>query len=109
MTAPDLPDAPPLGGYPAPISALGADSAALLTFTGPADPPVGLRVATGGRSLGPERKIPPLSSPEAASFVTGDAGWVVGTKTGSGAADAILATADGGQTWREQFARPAPK
>jgi photosystem II stability/assembly factor-like uncharacterized protein len=112
MTAPDLPDAPSLGGYPAPISVLDADSAALLTFTGPAEPPVGLRVATGGgRSLGPERKIPALSAPVAASFVSPDAGagWVVGTKAGNGSIDMILATSDGGQTWQEQFARPAPK
>jgi photosystem II stability/assembly factor-like uncharacterized protein len=112
MTAPDLPDAPSLGGYPAPISVLDADSAALLTFTGPADPPVGLRVATGGGgSLGPERKIPALSAPLAASFVSPDAGagWVVGTKAGNGSVDLILATSDAGQTWQEQFARPAPK
>jgi hypothetical protein len=109
MTAPDLPDAPSLGGYPAPISVLDADSAALLTFTGPADPPVGLRVATGGgRSLGPERKIPGLSTPLAASFVSPGAGWVVGTKAGNGSMDVILATGDGGRTWQEQFARPAP-
>jgi len=112
MTAPDLPDAPALGGYPAPISALGPDQAALLTFTGAADPPVGLQVATAGRrTLAPERKIPALSSPSAASFVSPDAGagWVVGTKAGNGSIDVILATSDGGQTWQEQFARPAPK
>jgi photosystem II stability/assembly factor-like uncharacterized protein len=110
MTAPDLPDAPALGSYPAPISVLDPSSAALLTFTGPADPPVGLRLATdGGRSLGPERKIPALSSPSAASFVSAAAGWVVGTKKDPPSTDAILVTADGGQTWQEQFARPAPK
>ena len=109
MTAPDLPDAPPLGGYPAPISVLGPESAALLTFTGPADPPVGLRIATGGRSLGPEHKIAALASPTAASFVTADSGWVLGTKKDTPSTDAILATTDGGQTWHEQVARPAPK
>ena len=109
MTAPDLPDAPPLGGYPAPISALGPDSAALLTFTGPADPPVGVRLAAGGGTLGPERKIAALSSPTGASFVSADAGWVLGTKKDPPSTDAILATTDGGQTWQEQFSRPAPK
>jgi photosystem II stability/assembly factor-like uncharacterized protein len=109
MTAPDLPDAPALGGYPAPISVLDADSAALLTFTGPADPPVGVRLATGGgRSIGPERKIAALSSPTAASFVSPEAGWILGTKKDPASTDAILATTDGGQTWQEQFSRTAP-
>jgi photosystem II stability/assembly factor-like uncharacterized protein len=108
MTAPDLPDAPALGGYPAPISVIDADTAALVTFTGPADPPVGLRQWTTGRGgLGPEEKIPGLASPTAASFLR-DAGWVVGTKTG-GQSDVILATTDGGRGWQEQFSRPAPK
>ncbi|HEY0398160.1 MAG TPA: hypothetical protein VGF00_07215 [Acidimicrobiia bacterium] len=113
MTAPDLPAAPNLGGYPAPISILDADSAALVTFTGPADPPVGLRVWSAGRGgLGPERKIPGLSTPMAAAFVSADAGWVLGTKTAAAAGgpsvDVILATADGGQTWQEQYSRPSP-
>jgi hypothetical protein len=114
MTTPQLPDAPALGGYPAPISALNADSAVLLTFTGPVDPPVGLRLAYGaGRLFGPMRNIPGLSAPLAAGFVTSETGWVLGTKTtpGGGAGpsvDAILTTTDGGQTWQEQFARAAP-
>lgn len=108
MTAPDLPDAPTLGGYPAPISVIDADNAALVTFTGPADPPVGFRLWEAGRGgLGPEQKIPGLSSPMAASFLRGS-GWLVGTKTG-GQSDVILATTDGGRVWQEQFARPAPK
>jgi photosystem II stability/assembly factor-like uncharacterized protein len=50
-----------------------------------------------------------LASPLAAAFLSADAGWVLGTKSGgSPSADAILATADGGQTWQEQFTRPAP-
>ena len=108
MTAPDLPDAPALGGYPAPISVIDAANAALLTFTGPADPPVGFRLWEAGRGgLGPEQKIPGLSSPTAASFLS-QAAFVLGTKTG-GQSDVILATTDGGHTWQEQFSRPAPK
>jgi photosystem II stability/assembly factor-like uncharacterized protein len=107
MTAPDLPDAASLGGYPAPISIIDADNAALLTFTGPADPPVGFRLwSTGRGGLGPEEKIPELSSPLAASFLANSA-WVLGTKPG-GQSDVILATADGGRAWQEQFARPLP-
>lgn len=113
MTTAQLPDAPELGGYPAPISSLSADSAVLLTWTAPVDPPVGLRLATAdGRTLGPERKIPGLSTPLAAAFLSADAGWVLGTKTAAAAGgpsvDVILATADGGQTWQEQFSRPSP-
>jgi hypothetical protein len=107
MTAPDLPEAPNLGGYPAPISILTADSAVLVTFTGPADPPVGLRLWTAGRGLGPEQKVPGLTSPSAASFLGPDTGWLVGSKTG-GPSDAILATTDGGHTWQEQYSRPSP-
>jgi photosystem II stability/assembly factor-like uncharacterized protein len=48
----------------------------------------------------------------AAAFVSADAGWVLGTKTAAAAGgppvDVILATADGGQTWQEQFSRPSP-
>jgi photosystem II stability/assembly factor-like uncharacterized protein len=108
MTVPDLPsDAPPLGGYPAPISVIDGESSVALTFTGPADPPVGLRVATFGQGLGPERKIAALSSPLGASFLSPDSGWVVG-RSKDGSNDVILATTDGGQTWHEQFARPNP-
>jgi photosystem II stability/assembly factor-like uncharacterized protein len=110
MTAQQLPPAPELGAYPAPISVLSADSAVLLTWTAPVDPPVGLRLASAdGRSLGPERKIPGLSTPLAAGFVSADAGWVMGTKAGGPpSVDAIVATADGGQTWLEQYSRPSP-
>jgi photosystem II stability/assembly factor-like uncharacterized protein len=113
MTGRALPAAPALGGYPAPISVLSADAAVLLTWTGPVDPPVGLKLASdAGRTLGPQHNIPGLSSPAAASFTSAPTGWVVGTKQpgpGGNPADAILATTDGGATWQEQFTRPAPK
>ena len=110
MTGQALPAAPAPGAYPAPISALSADAAVLLTWTAPVDPPVGLKVATdAGRTLGPMQNIPGLASPLAASFTSATTGWVLGTKQpppGGGAPDVILATADGGATWQEQFSRP---
>jgi len=79
-------------------------------FTPPLSPnPVSVVIGTnGGATFGPDRPIPPLSSPTAASFLSATAGWVLGTKTPPPAVDAILATADGGQTWQEQFSRPSP-
>ena len=110
MTGQALPAAPALGGYPAPISVLSADAAVLMTFTGPVDPPVGLKVATdAGRTLGPQHDIAGLASPLAASFTAATTGWVLGTKQpppGGGAPDVVLATTDGGATWQEQFSRP---
>jgi photosystem II stability/assembly factor-like uncharacterized protein len=108
MTAPQEIAAPAGGSYPGPISALGPDSAAFVTFTPPLGPdPVGLVIVTdNGRRLGPRHPIPGLISPAAAAFVSAQSGWVVGAKVNG--ADVILATADGGQTWQEQFTRPPP-
>ncbi|HTC81709.1 MAG TPA: hypothetical protein VK848_09265, partial [Acidimicrobiia bacterium] len=111
MTAPKEIQARREGGsYPGPISALNTDSAAFVLFTPPLSPnPVSVVIGTnGGATFGPDRPIPPLSSPTAASFLSATAGWVLGTKTPPPAVDAILATADGGQTWQEQFSRPSP-
>ena len=112
MTAPKEIQARREGGsYPGPISALGADSAAFVLFTPPVSPnPVSVMIGTnGGTVFGPGRPIPPLSSPTAASFLNATAGWVLGTKIPPApSVDAILATADGGQTWQEQYSRPSP-
>ena len=114
MTASEI-KAPDSGSYPGPISAINGDSAAFITFTPPASPnPVNLVLATaGGRTLGPAHPIGALTSPSGASFLSATAGWVLGTKAptapGAPSVAAILATADGGATWAEQFSRPAPK
>jgi photosystem II stability/assembly factor-like uncharacterized protein len=114
MTAPKEIQARREGGtYPGPMSALGTDSAAFVLFTPPQSPnPVGVVVAsTGGTTFGPTRPIPPLTSPTAISFLNATTGWVLGTKTPTGtgpSVDAVLATADGGQTWQEQYSRPSP-
>jgi photosystem II stability/assembly factor-like uncharacterized protein len=114
MTAPKAIQARREGGsYPGPISALGTDSAAFVLFTPPQSPnPVSVVIGTnGGTTFGPSRPIPPLVSPTAASFLNAATGWVLGAKMPSGtgpSVDAILATADGGATWQEQFSRPSP-
>jgi photosystem II stability/assembly factor-like uncharacterized protein len=103
--------APAGGSSPAPMSAVGADTAVLLSFTPLASPPGGLelREATdGGRRLGPARAIPGLFSAMAVDFLSPDVGWVIGAKAGSTPIDAILATTDGGQTWREQYSYTIP-
>jgi hypothetical protein len=110
MTGPRNVNAPAGGSYPGPMSVLGADDSAFVLFTPPGDPPVNLSLATdNGRRLSAPRPVPGLVSPLAAAFVSADAGWVLGTKNaGPSTVDVILATADGGQTWQEQFSRPAP-
>lgn len=68
-----------------------------------------MAVATDNGRLGSARPVPGLASPLAAAFLSADAGWILGTKSGGPpSVDAILATADGGRTWQEQFARPTP-
>jgi photosystem II stability/assembly factor-like uncharacterized protein len=103
--------APAGGSSPAPMSALGADAAMFLSFTPLASPPGGLRIreaTDGGRRLGPSRPITGLFSATAVDFLSPDAGWVIGAKAGSTPIDAILATTDGGQTWREQYSYTIP-
>ena len=110
MTGPSDIKAPAGGSYPGWTSALGPDSAAFVLFTPPGDPPVSLAVATdNGRRLSPARPVPGLSQPLGAAFVNAATGWVLGARTEPSPAEVILATADGGQTWQEQFNRPAPK
>ena len=103
--------APAGGSSPGPMSAVGTDSALFVSFTPLATPPGGLnlREATdGGRRLGPARPLPGLFRATAMSFLSPDVGWVIGAKAGSSPVDAILATADGGQTWQEQYAYTVP-
>jgi photosystem II stability/assembly factor-like uncharacterized protein len=103
--------APAGGSNPAPMCGLGADSALFVMYTPLGTPAnrLGLREATGGgRSLGPARPITGIFSALAISFVSPQLGWVIGAKPGSSAVDAILATADGGQTWQEQYAYTIP-
>jgi len=109
VTGPPNFDVPAGGSHPAPMSAVGPDSAVYVTSTPLATPPVGLRIAiNGGRSLSAPQPIPGLFGATSASFLSPETGWVLGAKVGSPTVDAILATTDGGRTWHEQATRLVP-
>ena len=107
---PDVPEGP--GSYPGPFSVVSTDTAVYLGFT----PAVGcggveMTVASqGGTVLGPELTVP-VNTVASAAFLSSTMGWVVGAGfsppgtggCGSGTSE-ILATADGGSTWSEQYA-----
>jgi photosystem II stability/assembly factor-like uncharacterized protein len=71
-------------------------------------------VASGsGSALSQEGNVAYLTDPEAASFLSAQAGWVAGVATvypASGGTprqqQRIVATADGGKTWQVQYAGP---
>jgi photosystem II stability/assembly factor-like uncharacterized protein len=65
-----------------------------------------------GATLTKEGNVGAITSPEAASFLSAKTGWVAGTDTvyqasgKSRAQERIVATTDGGRTWRVQYAGP---
>jgi len=99
---PGVPDGP--GSYPGPFSAVSPTAAFALGSTPPAGDLLSGMLATAGATPGPARKVPALSAmrtPQGVSFVSATAGWVAGTDSkGHGV---ILATADGGQSWKAQL------
>jgi hypothetical protein len=105
VTGPDGVDAPPAGSHAPRLSALGPDEAVLLTYTPPRNPPSAVVLATdaGMRLHGGERPVTGLGSRSAASFRSPQVGWVVGRSAGDPEIGVILATSDGGHTWREQY------
>jgi hypothetical protein len=105
VTGPDGVDAPPAGSYAPRLSALGPDEAMLVTYTPPREPPTAVVLATdaGSRLDGGERPVTGLGSRSAASFRSPQLGWVVGRSAGDPDIGVILATSDGGHTWREQY------
>jgi hypothetical protein len=105
VTGPEGVDAPPAGSYAPRLSALGPDQAMLLTYTPPRNPPAAVVLATdaGSRLDGGERPVTGMGSRAAASFRSPQLGWVVGRSAGDPDIGVILATADGGHTWQEQY------
>jgi hypothetical protein len=107
---PNVPEGP--GSYPGPFSVVSTNTAVYLGFTRAVGcGGVEMTVASqGGTVLGPELTIP-LTTVASAAFISPQVGWVVGAVfsppgtggCGSGTAE-ILATADGGGTWSEQYA-----
>ena len=103
--------APAAGTYPAPMGALGPDSALFVSFSPLAKAPDALALrpaAAGGTRLGPAQPVPGLFSATSISFPSPDVGWVLGTRTGPATVDAILATSDGGRSWQEQYSATLP-
>jgi hypothetical protein len=102
------------GSYAGPFSAISPSAAAFIDFC----PACGLGTApwdlvTGsGALLAREGNVGGLTDPEAASFLSPQLGWVVGTVTsGNGTSGyrqrwRIVFTDDGGQTWQVQYASP---
>jgi hypothetical protein len=68
--------------------------------------------AGSGTTLTPKGNVGGISGPQAASFVSADAGWVVGLARQANASgntrqqDRVVATSDGGHTWQVQYAGP---
>jgi photosystem II stability/assembly factor-like uncharacterized protein len=95
------------GSYPGPMSAIDDHTAAFVGYTPPATISMDLAFATDdGRRLSNALPIPgpaQLGFPGGASFRDESLGWVVATLN---TREAILVTADGGETWRDQYHQP---
>jgi hypothetical protein len=107
---PGIPDGP--GSYPGPFSVVDASEAVFLGST----PPIGnglvsMVVVTGaGRWLSRPVKLPDMTTPLSAAFISTERGWVVGENvagtTTPVATYVIEATMDGGRTWSRQYSIP---
>ena len=102
------------GSYPGPFSALGPSAAVFIDYCpacGPGTAP--WDVATGsGATLAVKGNVGKVNIPQAASFLSAQAGWVAGTArefTDAGKSRSqqrIVATTDGGRTWELEYATP---
>jgi photosystem II stability/assembly factor-like uncharacterized protein len=95
------------GSYPSPFSVLSPREAVFVGYTPPVDYSTTTMLATeGGRRLGSTRTVPFKGlAPAGASFVTRARGWIVGrAEDGAGV---IVATTDGGRSWRTKYLLPA--
>lgn len=98
------PQAPEPGSYPGPFDAVNERVLFLLAWDSSGNGTVNLvRTDDGGRSW-QVRPIPPLAggSPShlGLSFVDGSHGWVISGPAGQ---EKIVATTEGGSTWREEY------
>jgi hypothetical protein len=99
-----LPDGP--GSYPGPFSVIDPQRAFLLSPTPAADSTGAVLISQGGSRLQglpaiPRTRLSTVSEPVSVSFASATRGWVVGSDAaGRGV---ILATFDGGQSWRPQL------
>jgi hypothetical protein len=103
------------GSYPGPFSALGPSTAVFIDFCpacGPGTAPWDLATSSG-TTLTVKGNVGQVNVPLAASFLSTQAGWVAGTAreyTDTGgktrSQQRIVATTDGGRTWRVEYATP---
>lgn len=102
------------GSYAGPFSALSPSAAVFIDSCpacGPGTAP--WDIATGsGATLTVKGNVGKITEPQAASFLSAQAGWVAGTATeftDTGKARSqqrIVATTDGGRTWQLEYASP---
>jgi hypothetical protein len=113
MQAPGTgPTRPSPGSDPGPFSAIDSAEAVYIdacTACGLGTAPWDL-VSGSGATLTREGNVADITSPEAASFLSAEVGWVAGTAiAGTGtfrSQQRIVATANGGRTWALQWAGP---
>lgn len=107
------PAAPSPGSVAGPLSAISPSAAAFVDSCpacGYGTAPWDLATASGA-TLTRKGNVGGISQPEAASFLSGKAGWVAGIKVIGKAGtlrqqQRIVATDDGGRTWHVQYAGP---
>jgi photosystem II stability/assembly factor-like uncharacterized protein len=116
QTPGDKPAARSPGSDAGPFSAIDASSAAFIDWCsacGPGTAPWDI-ATNSGATLTKEGNVGAITQPQAASFLSAQAGWVAGTDTVYPTADTgkfksqerIVATTDGGRTWHVQYAGP---
>ena len=102
------------GSYAGPFSALSPSSAVFIDYCpacGPGTAPWDI-AAGSGATLTVKGNVGKVTHPQAASFLSAQAGWVAGTATeftDTGKARSqqrIVATTDGGRTWQLEYAAP---
>lgn len=102
------------GSYAGPFSALSPSAAVFIDYCpacGPGTAPWDLATSSGA-TLTTEGNVGKVNDPQAASFVSAQAGWVAGmavefTDTGkSRSQQRIVGTTDGGRTWQLEYASP---
>jgi len=108
-----MPTAQAPGSYAGPFSALSPTAAVFIdncVACGPGTAPWDL-VTNSGATLAKEGNVGGITNAVAASFVSPEVGWVVGTELSfqgstSRTQQRVVATTDGGRTWQIQYAGP---
>jgi hypothetical protein len=102
------------GSYAGPFSALSSSAAVFIDYCpacGPGTAPWDLATSSGA-TLTVKGNVGQVNVPQAASFLSAQAGWVAGTArqfTDNGKTrqqQRIVATSDGGTTWHLEYATP---